>query len=134
MKELLESPTNTLTASFDELFSTELPGKSPDEDGNIGEFLVRVQGDPDEQPDRGWSLRIRASVLLNVISSMFNSRRKYMDIPSTWTRVMQRLTARYDVPDWHRLVENDSDDLVKATGNLLLSYLSSPQGALTLSR
>ena len=76
-KELLESPTNTLTASFDELFSTELPGKSPDEDGNIGEFLVRVQGGPDEQPDRGWSLRISASVLLNVISSMFNSRRRY---------------------------------------------------------
>ena len=56
-----------------------------------------------------------------------------MDVPSTWIRVMQRLTARYNVPDWHRLVENDGDDLVKATGNLLLSYLSSSQGALTLS-
>ena len=55
MKELLESPTNTLTASSDELSSdarpTELPGKSPDEDGNIGEIIVRVQGDPDEQPE-----------------------------------------------------------------------------------
>ena len=57
-----------------------------------------------------------------------------MEVPSIWTRVMQRLTARYNVPDWHRLVENDSDGLVKATGNLLLYYLSSSQGALTLSR
>ena len=56
-----------------------------------------------------------------------------MNVPSTWTRVMQRPTARYNVPDWHHLVENDSDDLVKAIGNLLLSYLSSSQGAPTLS-
>ena len=55
MKVLLESPTNTLNASFDEMFSDarpiSLPRKSQDEDDDVGVILVRVQGDPDERPE-----------------------------------------------------------------------------------
>jgi hypothetical protein len=55
MAEMVNTPANRLDVTWDEMFRdarpVEVPGRSTDEDDNVGVLLVRVEGDLAEGPE-----------------------------------------------------------------------------------